>query len=332
MDSHTTARPRPLVGGGFRLGIFDTSVLTSDIIAALKRGRPSSLQAAMQYGTMRGFVPHYVWAEVPRVLDDRKREGETFDLAAAEALWWQEYVPLLHVVCVSGLPMTPEADKISQEDLSDVGAAQLAGLIAPAVVFASDPDLVRNGVAAKKWGDTRALLGKIGGAESGMWAHTAVTMATGRGLAGAARLARAHPLAAGVMTAAAGIYAYRHRDRLADPELRKILRKTGIELTKAVGDPFLRHDLHQQVWTRTEHGAAGSELLSQVARLLARSPEPLTRTTILDDLPKPPDEPRRRQMDGLGRLLHRFPAFHQAEPGRWQLGRTDMQITAPPWE
>uniref|UniRef100_A0AAU3ICX9 Uncharacterized protein n=1 Tax=Streptomyces sp. NBC_01393 TaxID=2903851 RepID=A0AAU3ICX9_9ACTN len=28
-------------------------------------------------------------------------------------LWWGQYVPLLHVVCVNGLPMTAAADKIT---------------------------------------------------------------------------------------------------------------------------------------------------------------------------------------------------------------------------
>lgn len=38
--------------------------------------------------------------------------------------------------------------------------------------------------------------------------------------------------------------------------------------------------------------------------------------------------PHRQQMGGLGRLLHRFSAFHQVEPGRWQLGRNNVQISA----
>jgi hypothetical protein len=73
-------------------------------------------------------------------------------------------------------------------------------------------------------------------------------------------------------------------------------------------------------------------LLSQVARLLARAPEPMTRTAILAALPAAAQEPHRRQMDGPGRLLHRFPAFHQAAPDRWQVGRTNMRISTPPWE
>ncbi|WP_331739900.1 hypothetical protein OG613_44785 (plasmid) [Streptomyces sp. NBC_00015] len=72
-------------------------------------------------------------------------------------------------------------------------------------------------------------------------------------------------------------------------------------------------------------------MLSLVARLLARAPASMTRTDILAALPTAVQEPHRRQMNGLGRLLHRFPAFHQAAPGRWQLGRTNMQITAPSW-
>ncbi|MFF0764297.1 hypothetical protein ACFYWH_30340 [Streptomyces sp. NPDC003737] len=46
--------------GSFRLGVFDTSALTQDITAALKRGKSSSILAGMQYGTLRGFIPHYV--------------------------------------------------------------------------------------------------------------------------------------------------------------------------------------------------------------------------------------------------------------------------------
>ncbi|MEU9547315.1 hypothetical protein [Streptomyces mirabilis] len=46
----------------------------------------------------------------------------------------------------------------------------------------------------------------------------------------------------------------------------------------------------------------------------------MTRTEILAALPESVQTPHRRQMDGLERLLHRFPAFHQVESGRWQQG------------
>ncbi|WP_405776202.1 PIN domain-containing protein [Streptomyces sp. NBC_01538] len=160
MCSSVSGRPRPLeLHRGFRLGVFDTSVLTSDITAALKRGKPSSILAGMRYGTLRGFIPHYVWAEVPRVLADRKDEGGNFDLVAAERLWWEEYVPLLHVVCVNGLPMSVAADRLAQEDLSDVGILQLADVLAPVVLLAADRDLIRLDVAARDWPALRAVLG-----------------------------------------------------------------------------------------------------------------------------------------------------------------------------
>jgi hypothetical protein len=44
-----------------------------------------------------------------------------------------------------------------------------------------------------------------------MQASGSVIVGTGYGLHGAARLARAHPVAAGIVAAAAGVYAYCHR-------------------------------------------------------------------------------------------------------------------------
>ncbi|MEE4597465.1 PIN domain-containing protein [Streptomyces sp. DSM 41524] len=326
---YSSAYPLPLPGG-FRPGVFDTSVLTQDITAALKRGQPSSILAGMQHGTLRGFIPHYVWAEVPRVLADRKREGGSFDLVRAEQLWWQQYVPVLHVVCVNGLPMTPAADKLAHEDLSDVGILQLAGVLAPVVLFASDRDLIRQGVAVPNWEAVRGVLGRIGRAEAGMEGSTATIVAAGYGLAGAARIARAHPVAAAAAVTAAGVYAYRNRSRFSSDTRTKLVR-FGAEAFRILGEPFVQHEVHGREWAQARRGTGGDDLLSRVARLLARSPEPMTRTDILAALPASVQEPHRRQMEGLRRLLHRFPAFHQAAPGRWQLGRRNMQITAPPW-
>lgn len=260
---YSSTYPRPLTGG-FRLGVFDTSALTQDITAALKRGRPSSILAGMQHGTLRGFIPHYVWAEVPRVLADRKREGGTFDLVRAERLWWQQYVPLLHVVSVTGLSMTEAADKLAQEDLSDVGILQLGGVLAPVVLFAADPDLIRHGVAVPNWEAVRSVLGRIGKAETGMQGSTSAILGTGYTLAGAARLARAHPLAAGVVVAAAGVYAYRNRTRFTS-DSRATLAQFGTDALKILGEPFVQHEVHGRDWTQAERGTAGEDVLSRVA-------------------------------------------------------------------
>ncbi|WP_328974218.1 PIN domain-containing protein [Streptomyces canus] len=204
----------------------------------------------MQHRTLRGFVPHYVWAEVPRVLADRKREGGPFDLARAERLWWQQYVPLLHVVSVTGLPMTAAADKLAQEDLSDVGILQLAGVLAPVVLFASGPGLIRHGVAVPNWEAVRSVLGRISKAEKGTQGSTSALLGTGYTLAGAARLARAHPLAAGVVVAAASAYAFCSRTRFTS-ESRATFARFGTGALKVLGEPFIQHEEHGRRWTKS---------------------------------------------------------------------------------
>jgi hypothetical protein len=225
--------PRPSTGAGFRIGVFDTSVLATDVTAAVFRGRPSSIVDGMRYGTLRGFIPHYVWAEVPRVLADLKHEGGAFDLAAAERLWWQQYVPLLHVVCADGLPITATADKFVREDLSDVGILQLAGVLAPVVLFAEDPDLIRHGIAVPKWRNVRAAMGKIDDAEAGMQFPGAAVVGSGPSLYGAARLARTYPVVTGIAAAAVGMCAYVNRDG-STPETRAKLKRIG---TRAPAGP-----------------------------------------------------------------------------------------------
>lgn len=110
--------------------------------------------------------------------------------------------------------MTAAADKLAQEDLSDVGILQLAGVLAPVVLLADDPDLIRHDVAVRDWPALRALLGKIGAAEKAVRGSTTAMELSGRSLIETARLARAHPLAAGAVAAVVGLYRYRHRARL----------------------------------------------------------------------------------------------------------------------
>jgi len=225
--------------------------------------------------------------------------------------------------------MTAAADNLAQEDLSDVGILQLAGVLAPVVLFAEDPDLIRHGIAVPGWRDVRAALGRIGKAEAGMQASDTAVMGTGYGLYGAARLARAHPVATGIVAAAVGVHAYRNRARFTGDTRAKFAR-FGMEALKVLGEPYGQYEQHKPGWTRAERGTAGDDVLSQVARLLARAPVPMTRTEILAALPTSVQTPHRRQMDGLGRLLNRFPAFHEAEPGRWQIGRTNVQVRPRP--
>ncbi|WP_190100569.1 hypothetical protein [Streptomyces griseoflavus] len=106
--------------------------------------------------------------------------------------------------------------QLAHEDLSDVGILQLAGVLAPVVLLAADRDLIGQGVAVPNWEAVRGVLGRIGRAEAGMEGSTSTIVAAGYGLAGAVRLARAHPVSAGVAVAAASTYAYLNRSRLLE--------------------------------------------------------------------------------------------------------------------
>lgn len=132
-----------------------------------------------------------------------------------------------------------------------------------------------------------------------MQGSTSTIVGAGYGLAGAVRLARAHPVAAGVAVAAASVSAYRNRSRLSSDTRAKLVR-FGTEAFKILGEPFVQHEVHGRDWTQAQRGTAGDDVLSQVVRLLARAPEPMTRTDILAALPASVREPHRRQITGWG--------------------------------
>ncbi|MFD3658703.1 PIN domain-containing protein [Streptomyces sp. NPDC058620] len=154
--------------GPLRRALLDTSVLTTDIIAATRRRDPSSFVAGGRAGTVRCLIPVHVWEEVPRVLADRHREGGKFDLGRALALWKFRYAPVLYVVDTAGLPMTPEAQVLAGRDASDVPMLLLAGVIAPVVIIGTDADLVDSGLAVKEWRELRSALGDVGVTEGKM--------------------------------------------------------------------------------------------------------------------------------------------------------------------
>lgn len=140
-----------------RRALLDTSVLTTDIIAATKRPDPSSFVAGARARTVRCLIPAHVWDEVPRVLADRHREGGRFDLGRALELWQSRYAPVLYVVDTTNLPMTPQGEVLADRDASDVPMLLLADVIAPVVLIGTDKDLVASGLADADWAVLRKL-------------------------------------------------------------------------------------------------------------------------------------------------------------------------------
>jgi len=210
--------------GPLRRALLDTSVLTTDIIAATRRREPSSFVAGARAGTVRCLIPVHVWEEVPRVLADCHDEGGRFDLERALELWQSRYAPVLYVVDTSGLPMTPEAEVLAGRDASDVPMLLLAGMIAPVVIIGTDADLVDSGLAVDDWVALRTALGDVGVTEGRMAdlerQANKVLNFTGNVIREAAvRLAK--PKHVAVVTVVAGALYWRHRKHPPLPSARE---------------------------------------------------------------------------------------------------------------
>ena len=183
-----------------RIAVLDTTVLTTEVISAAGRPRPSSLLQALRSGVVRGYMPHHVWAEVPRVLERRHRDKGGFDLARAQELWWTAYVPVIYTVSTDHLPMSEQAARLAARDSSDVGSVLLLEALAPAALLAEDKDLVATGLACDLWREVRTALGLIDSAEETRRGAQMMTNVAFNGGAvvvrQAFRGARVHPLLA----------------------------------------------------------------------------------------------------------------------------------------
>ncbi|WP_449467750.1 hypothetical protein, partial [Streptomyces pilosus] len=99
------------------------------------------------------------------------------------------------------------------------------------------------------------VLARIGAAELNLRGRTAAMELSLRGLVGTARLACAHPIAAGALAAAVSIYAYRNRTRLTPT--RTPLARVGTEAGKVLSRPFIRHEEHQRSWKDADAATPG---------------------------------------------------------------------------
>jgi hypothetical protein len=309
-----------------RVAVLDTSVLTSDIVAATRRGTPSSLVAGMRDRTYRGFIAHHVWAEVPRVLESRARAGELFDIERAHELWWTGYLPLLRTVCTTGLPLTPEASALAREDATDVPTLQLHGLIAPAVVLASDRDLWRSGLVPEPWQDVRRSVRDVGVPEglARLTTNFAGLLVEGTmwAMGQAVRLARANVLstAVGAVLGGAGLLLYRRSHPPQPGRISAVAAQMGEQFATIAAPQFAQHAQGNAVWKAAETGIPGTTMLHDVAGLLARAEQPMTRTAILTRLEHVPGRTHQDRMYALYEMLRRTPAFVEVTPHHWQLG------------
>lgn len=285
----------------------------------------------MRDGTLRGFITVKGWSEVPRVLEDRWREGGgAFDLAAAERAWWHDYVPLLYTVDTDYLPSTPEADRLAEEDPSDVAMVLLHAVLGPAALLASDGDLRRTGLAHHCWADVRAALGQIGYAER---TAQAVAQIGGLTVEGSARLAVKitrtawnHPVLASLVALglASGLASLTRSRPSLRPKVQSTIARIGEATAQLAGEVRSRYARGETTWSAAERGPIGAALLPRLARLLACADKPMTRTAILNAVPDVPGSTKAERLYNLYVFLRMFPMFCEVQPHRWQVGRVDV--------
>ena len=338
-----SAAPAPAVLPRARLAlapmfvvVIDTSVITSDVIKSAKGGLPSPLYLAMETGLVRGYMAHHTWAEVPRVLAKRAAR-EKCDLAAVEKLWWDRYVKLIRFVSTADLPPgDPELEKaLGRRDPSDLPTLKLASLIAPAVVLAADPDLVDIGLAYERWWDVPEVIRKMVAGQGGMELAGRVVLGSAYGsvalVRGAVGALRRPWVAAGVL-AVATIAAItremwyprlRERTEQASPPVRDAMTSVG----RWILGRFEEYGRALTVWSAARRGRPGPTLAHAVARVLAVSSEPMTRTEIAARLQtQVASRGHRVVMADLHAVLNRYQAFCQVTQHRWQLGKEDARV------
>jgi predicted nucleic acid-binding protein len=316
--------------------VIDTSVITSDVIKSVKGGLPSPLYLAMERGLVRGYMAHHTWAEVPRVLAKRAAT-ENCDIAAVEKLWWDRYVKLIRFVPTADLPPgDPKLEKaLGARDPSDLPTLKLASLIAPAVVLAADRDLVNIGLAYERWWDVPEAIRKMVAGQGSTEIAARVVLGGAYGVVALVRSAasalRRPWVAAGVLAVAAIAVMTREmwyppmRERVeqASPPVRDAITSAG----RWIVGLFEEYGRALMVWSAARRGRPGTTLAHTVARELAASPEPMTRTEIVGRLhAQVASRGHRAVMADLEATLNRHQAFCQVTPYRWQLGKDEARV------
>lgn len=313
-------RIRPIVA--------DTSALVADIVSSTRSRTESPLLQAMGFGGLRVFIPHHVWAEVPRKLSELGSRG-VVDPESAARLWWTRYCSLIRVVDTGRLPSSPAFNLLARRDPSDAPIAALVGLLAPVVVLAGDNDIIDSSLADGAWwiasksGETLSLAGV------GAFSGSALTLGTLDASWKAAKWTYAQlgnpwvQLAVGLVIV--GLVITRE---LWSPSVRSKFRELGGNMggiVEAVGpaighlaEEFERARLHLQ---QASIGSPGDSIVHAAARCLAVSGRPLTRTELAASMsPDAATQAQRLLVRSLGLAMGECSAFVQIASNRWQLG------------
>lgn len=326
--------PEPPVGAvpgilRIRPVLVDSSSLVPDVVWSSRHGRPSRFLASLEFGIVRAFAAHHVWAEVPRKLrSENVLRG--VDPNVAIAVWLNEYVPRIRFVDVSDQDAGGNP-ALAQRDASDTPTADVLHLIGPVVVLADDSDLVDLNLAGPNWREAvgqgytmtvvaqqgwgALIVGRLGG-HSGLELSKVIV-----------RLAR-RPVGRFVLGCLAGatlLTAPRWLPRV-QPRIHEMSDRMR-EIANGFILPIVAQTIEQyqganRGWDERIRGVVGVSEAQAAARILASSPVPLSRTQLARlILPNGNEVARRRLVTRLAGALSSSNAFVAVDARRWQLGR-----------
>jgi len=318
-------RPRVL---SIHAAIGDTSSLIDDLMMSVRHRALSPLLLAMEFGLVRLFVAHHVWAEVPRKVEALGAAGR-LDQQAAEILWWTRYVPLCRVVDTAAMPSDSTVEQLWARDPSDAPTAVLAGLLSPVVVLAVDPDLIDLDYAGSEWRPTARAgrnLAEAGGVAYGsLTAMTLAGKAFVAGATGVSRLVR-HPYGQ-LAVVLSGLILFSTRKRWAPASrarsaaAKECLRGRTKPLV-ALAQSLQEH-VHSayEAWDASQRGTFGGTLTHAAARQIAVAPASMSLAELADDLEPEFGGSQQDLVGELRRRLRACSAFVEVNRGQWQLGR-----------
>lgn len=320
-DMYEVFRIRPVV--------VDSSFLLPDVFWTTRNLKQSSFLDSIDFGVVRPFAAHHVWAEVPRKMAATAWQFGC-DESAVERIWWNEYAPRIRFVDAGDLHV-PRLSEISARDVSDAPTFALAGLLAPVVVLAPDRDITDLGIATSDWvAVVRAGEELTFVASSAMGGLFGINLG-GYSIAGSVKgllQALKHPVGQIVLGATAIYGAFTFRRWL--PPVRtgvpRIIGAVGsfleavVPIVEAISDQY---QTASAVWNDAAYGSESMTLQQQVARALAASPAPISRTSIAKVLlPEGSEQERRVLSTELAQVLSSSQAFVNTHQSRWQLGKT----------
>lgn len=314
--------------------IVDSSFLVADVLGAMREGRRTTFLEAVDFGALRPFAAHHVWAEMGRKVSDVPGE-HGLDAQLAERIWWDEYVPRIRFVDVAGLPV-PRADDILRRDRSDAPTVALAGLLAPVVVLAGDRDLTDLGVAAQNYRSVMRDAGVLTVVSQGSWASVAVLSGVIGLVAwayGVLNRGLRHPLgqAAAVVSAVTLLLTADRWTPLVEKRIPGWWKQTHTVVTQhilpVVGEVVNAYAVANQGFEAAAFGIGDTSLIRSVAQALASSANPMTRTQLARQfLPNESETARRRLVKRLAPILEGYNAFSSPSRHRWALGRAGVDF------